>query len=61
MSADSALAGMVAGMARTVVRRPGEGEQVVVELATAGAGVVVATVVLGESRGSEGEKHAEES
>ena len=61
MSADSALAGMVAGMARTVVRRPGEREQVVVELATAGAGVVMVMVMLGQSQGSEGEKRAEES
>jgi hypothetical protein len=60
VSANSALAGMVAGMARAIVRRPGECKQVVIELASS-FGVGVVTVVLGKGEGSEGEKQAQES
>ena len=49
---DPAFAGVVAGMAGTVVRGPGERKQIVVELAFS-PGVVVAMVMFGERGGSE--------
>ena len=60
VSADLALAGMVAGMTRAVVWRPGESEQVVIELASACRGVIVVLVVLGKREGGNGKKHAKE-
>jgi len=55
VSADSALAGMVARMTGAVVRRPGEREKVVIERART-LGVVAVMVMLGKGRGSEGKK-----
>src|SRR5438552_7349576 len=59
--ADLALAGMVVGMARAVVGRPGKCQQVVIELVSACLRVIVVMVTFGKGGGSEEKKRAKES
>ena len=61
MPSDSALAGMVAGMAGTVVRRPGKCEQVIVELSATLGRVFVMTVMPGKGGRRESENRTNES
>jgi hypothetical protein len=61
MAAGFALAGMVCGVSGTVVRRPGKGQQVVIEIAARHCIVIVVMMVmLGKSRRRKRENDAKE-